>query len=263
MIFGGGFIFLLTTLFVNVGSMFFFYSWISIIVIILVIQILYVPVLIPIFNKLTPLEDGELKTKIHNFATSVGYEVSKISTMDASKRSTKLNAFFSGFGKFKQIVLFDTLLDKMSDDEIVAVLAHEIGHNKHKHIWYLLIQQAITLSIYIGVLILVLNNDVFSIAFGFDAANFGFSIILFSVLLNPISILINLITSTLSRKYEFQADHYAAFHFNKESIEGALKVLSRANFSNLTPHPLYVKILYSHPPTVERIRAIRKCEAND
>lgn len=257
-ILGGGFIYGLTVLYESTGNMFYLYTWLSVIVIILVIQMIYVPVIIPIFNKLTPLEDGELKDMIHEFGNKVGYEVTKISVMDASRRSTKLNAFFTGFGRFKQVVLYDTLIEKMSNEEIVAVLAHEIGHNKHKHITYNLIQTAFTLSIYIGLLVMVINVKEFSTAFNFTELHFGFAIILFNIVVSPISILIGIPASYLSRKYEFQADNYAATKFKQEPMVTALKVLSKENFSNLTPHPLYVKLFYSHPPVAQRIREIRK-----
>jgi STE24 endopeptidase len=259
-VFGGGLVFLLLVLNDHFSNLFFVYTWLALVVIFLLVNISYVKIIVPLFNTLTPLEDGELKEALFDLAKSVGYEVSKISVMDASRRSTRLNAYFSGFGRFKNIVLYDTLIEKMSTAEIVAVLAHEIGHNKHKHIWYNMAITFLTLFVYIGVFVLVLRNEVFSTAFGFDAVNFGFSIILFTVLLEPISILLNLGTSTVSRTFEYQADRFAATHASKDGIESALKVLSRENFSNLTPHPLYVKLLYSHPPTAQRVRAIRKVE---
>ncbi len=259
-IFGGGIVVLVYTIYDKAGQLFFLYTWIALVTILLLVNILYTKLIIPLFNKLTDLPDGELKDAILSLAKKVGYEVSQISVMDASKRSSKLNAFFSGFGKFKKIVLYDTLVDKMSTEEVVSVLAHEIGHNKHKHIIFNLVQMALTLLIYIGAFALILGTDVFSTAFGFDSANFGFSIILFSVLMSPFSILLGLVTSYFSRKHEYQADRFAAIHNGKGHIESSLKVLSRENFSNLTPHPLYVKLTYSHPPTVDRIRAIRKVD---
>lgn len=257
-IFGGGLLYLIGTIqfHMNSGMTFFIVTWLSLMVIFFLIMILYVPVFVPLFNKLSPLEDGELKIMITSFANSVGYEISKISVIDASKRSSRLNAFFSGMGKFKQIVLYDTLIEKMSNEEIVAVLAHEIGHNKHKHVISGLFERGITLFIYVGLLMLVLNEAIFSTAFGFDAASIGFSLVLFIVLLEPISILINLVSAGISRKHEYQADAYASTKFKKEPMITALKVLSKENFSNLTPHPLYVKLRYSHPPTADRINAI-------
>lgn len=235
---------------------FLLFGWVGLVIIILVVNMIYVKVIVPIFNKLTPLEEGKLKEEINAFAESVGYTVSKISVMDASRRSSKLNAFFSGFGKFKQIVLFDTLIEKMSTEEIVAVLAHEIGHNKHKHIIQNLFQTIIQLALYFGILMAVLSTKEFSTAFGFNEVHFGFSIILFAELLAVIDFIIALVLNGLSRKAEYQADRYAATKYKKEPMITALKVLSRENFSNLTPHPLFVKIRYSHPPVFERIRAI-------
>jgi STE24 endopeptidase len=264
---GGALIFLLTTLYTHAGNMFYVYTWASIVGIMLIVQMLYVRVIVPLFNKLTPLEEGSLKDKIHAFAEKVGFEVTKISVIDASKRSTKLNAYFVGFGRFKQIVLYDTLIEKMTDEEVVAVLAHEVGHNKHKHIIFNLFQMAFTLSIYIGVLIFVLKVSEFSTAFGFENSqlingdgHLGFALILFSVLLSPIATLLSVLTAYISRKFEFQADAYAAINHGKDDMITALKVLSKENFSNLTPHPLYVKLLYSHPPVAQRIRAIRKVD---
>ncbi|MCF7925636.1 MAG: M48 family metallopeptidase [Candidatus Izimaplasma sp.] len=257
-IFGGGLLYLVAFIYIKMptGTTFFLYTWLSLLAIFIVINILYVPVFVPLFNKLTPLEENSLRDKIIGFAESVGYEINKISIMDASKRSTKLNAFFAGFGKFKNIVLFDTLLNKMEEEEIVAVLAHEIGHNKHKHIIFNMIQMAFILSLYLGVLLVVLSVPEFSTAFGFEEINIGFSLILFMVLIDPISIVIDLVTASLSRKYEYQADGYAAIKYNHDTMIKALKVLTRENFANLTPHPLYVKLRYSHPPTADRIRAI-------
>ena len=255
-IFGGGLVYLVAVINDNAGDMFFLYTWIALVVIYLIINLIYVRVIVPLFNKLTPLEDGELNDAINAFAQSVGYEVSKISVMDASKRSSRLNAFFSGMGKLKKIVLYDTLIEKMSTEQIVAVLAHEIGHAKHKHVWFNLVQQAIIFFVYIGAFALILRTDVFSTAFGFTTANFGFSLILFTILLEPISILIGLVTSTYSRKHEYQADAYASNQYQVEPMIGALKVLGKENFSNLTPHPLYVKLTYSHPPIANRIEAI-------
>lgn len=257
-IFGGALLYLIAVLKINMpsGSTFFIVTWLSLVSIFIVVNIIYVPVIVPLFNKLTPLEEGELKDLITQLATDVGYEINKISVMDASRRSTKLNAFFAGFGRFKNVVLFDTLIDKMSNEEIVAVLAHEIGHNKHKHIIFNMVQSAVMLSVFIGLFMLVLNEPIFSTAFGFDAANIGFSLILFTVLIEPFSIIVNLITSGFSRKHEYQADAYASIHWQKAPMISALKVLAKENFANLTPHPLYVKLRYSHPPIANRIEAI-------
>ena len=240
--------------------MFYLYAWLSIIAIMILMNLFIVKLFLRIFNKITPLEDGELKDAVEEFAKKVGYEVNKISVMDASKRSTRLNAMFSGFGKMKQIVLYDTLVEKMSTDEIVAVLAHEVGHSKHKHVLLRLVQSIIVLSIYLGVLLFTLNSPEFSRAFGFTDSHFGFGLIIFAVLLSPISILIGLITSGIARKQECQADEFARANTKVNSMENALRVISKENFENLTPHPLYVKLRYSHPPTADRIKALRDNE---
>lgn len=254
----GSLIYGIATIYYSAGSMFFVYAYVTIVVVMLLINMLYVKLFVPIFNKLQPLEDSTLKTKIEEFAKSVGYQVSKISVIDASKRSTKLNAFFSGFGKTKQIVLYDTLIEKMSEEEVVAVLAHEIGHNKHKHIIWNLLNSFIMMSLYLLVFWFVLESEVFSKAFGFETTNFGFSLIVFSVLLSPLQIIIGMLQSQLSMKFEYQADRFAASKYSKEHMETALKVLAKENFTNLTPHPLYVTLTYSHPPIAQRIKAIRK-----
>lgn len=257
-IFGGGLLFLVIVLEDRTGNMFFVYTWAAIFLILLIVNLIYTSVIVPLFNKLTPLDDGELKDEIKKFANSVGYEVSKISIMNASKRSSKLNAFFSGFGKFKKIVLYDTLVEKMSTEEIVAVLAHEIGHNKHKHVIFNLVQTAITLMVYIGLIGFVIKTPEFGTAFGFEEGNFGFALILFTVLIYPINIILNLISAQFSRKHEYQADRFSSINYSKEHMESALKVIGKENFANLTPHPTYVKLTYSHPPIVDRIKEIRK-----
>lgn len=257
-VFGGGLVYLLSTLYYEVGSMFYLYSWISIIGIMLFVMMFSIKLIVPIFNKLKPLEDGELKDNIEEFAKKVGYEVSKISVMDASKRSTRLNAMFGGMGKMKQIVLYDTLIEKMTTDEVVAVLAHEIGHSKHKHVIFGIFQSILVISLYLGVLLFTLNSPIMSTAFGFSDTHFGFGLIIFSVLLAPISVLIGAISSGISRKHEFQADEFARKHGYGVHLESALKTINKENFSNLNPHPLYVKLTYSHPTLAERLSAIRK-----
>ncbi len=259
-IFGGGLIYLLSTLYYSVGNWFFITAWISVVAIMLFVMTYYVKLIVPIFNKLHPLEDGELKDKIHAFANKVGYEVSKISVIDASTRSTKLNAYFSGLGKMKQVVLYDTLIEKMSVDEIVAVLAHEIGHSKHKHIVSGLFQSIFMISINLGALLFTLQSPILSTAFGFDDVHFGFAIIIFSTLIAPISIIFGAITSGISRKHEYQADNFSASHGYKEAMMSSLRTLAKENFSNLTPHPLYVKLTYSHPPIADRLESIKRIE---
>ena len=259
-ILGGGIIYILSLLFHNVGNWFYIAAWVTIIVIILFVNLFYVKLFVPLFNKLRPLEDGELKDRIIEFAQSSGYEITKISVIDASRRSTKLNAFFSGLGKFKQVVLYDTLIEKMSDDQIISVLAHEIGHCKHNHITKNLFFSIINISIFLGILLFAVRSDLISQAFGFEEANFGFGLIIFMILITPIGILFGLIRSQISRKFEYQSDRFACIHGYQKAMEEALKVLAKENFANLTPHPIYVALKYSHPPIDYRIRAIRNVE---
>lgn len=254
---GGGILYLLTFAYYSVKPfVFYLYALIGLILFILIINLLYSKVFVRIFNKLTPLEDGELKEKIVELAKEVGYEVNKISVMDASKRTTKLNASFSGFGRFKQVILFDNLLNKMTSDQIVSVLAHEIGHAKKNHIIKNLLMTIIKLSIYFTIILFTSTYDNLSMLFGFESANIAFGIILFFIIMEPISIIDRIIFNYISRRFEYQADHYAATNYNKESMIEALKILCRENFANLTPHPLYVKFNYSHPPVAYRIAAI-------
>lgn len=255
LIFGGS-AYGLFALYLSAGRMFFIIAWASIVLVMIVINLIYTSLIVPIFNKLTPLEDSSLKTKINLFANSVGYNVKKISVMDASKRSTKLNAFFSGFGKAKRIVLYDTLVEKLTEEEIVAVLAHEIGHNKHKHIIFNLFQSVIFISIYILGVMLFFNLDIISQAFGFMGLNYGFNFIIYLSLLEPVMLILNLLLMKISRTFEYQADRFASENYSGEMMKSALKALGKENFSNLTPHPLYVKFYYSHPPLPDRINNI-------
>lgn len=260
-LFGGGLIYLINILYVKTGAWFYLSSITSIIAIILFTNLFYVKLILPIFNKITPIEDGELKDELIAFAKKAGYEVNKISMINASKRSSKLNAFFSGVGRFKQIVLYDTLIDKMETKEIVAVLGHEIGHAQLKHIRKNIISTILVVLVYIGILMAMLNLKVFSLAFGFEKVNFAFVLIAFSIIISPVSVLIGLLNNRRSRKFEFEADEYTASRGYKEEIEIALKVLTAENFGNLTPHKLYVDLYYSHPTTVDRIRSIRKVDS--
>jgi len=261
-IFGGAFVFLLTTLYENfeVGLTFYVIALSSVIAIILFMNFFYVKLIIPIFNKLSPLEESTLKQKVEDFAIEAGYTVNKISIMNASKRSTKLNAFFTGFGKMKQVVFYDTLLDKLTEDEMVAILAHEIGHSKHKDLIFGLFRSIVLMAIFLAVLVFTLNSPILSEAFGFTDAHFGFGLIIFGVLLSPISILIELFMAGLTRKQEYQADEFARSYGYGLHLETALKVSVKENFTNLTPHPLYVKLKYSHPTVSSRIEAIRRNE---
>jgi len=256
-IFGGGILTLLLFIYEQFASLFIVIASVAVLIIFLLINIGYVKIILPLFNTLSPLEDGELKDAIESLAKQENYTIKNIHTMDASKRSTKLNAFFSGFGRFKNVVLFDTLLEKMNNAEILAVLAHEIGHAKHKDVLKNTIIGALNLVVMLSLLYAFFTFDVFHEAFDVTTFHFGFALIIFSILLNPISLLIGIFGSFLSRKAEYKADAYAASVTSSDSMVSALKVLAKENFANLTPHELYVILHYSHPPMSQRIQALK------
>jgi STE24 endopeptidase len=260
---GGGIISLLYTLYQAFESnllLFVLTLWLSLTLITLIVFFLNTKVFIKIFNKLTPLEDGNLKDKIHELSNRVGFNVQAISIMDASKRSTKLNAFFSGLGKTKEIVLFDTLVEKLDDQEILAVLAHELGHAVHKDVIKMLIQQSLIFLVYISLFVVIMQTSSLFIPFGVTASNLGFGIILFSILFSPISILINILTNHLSRIAEYKADYYSAKLTDKSHISNALIKLFKENLSNLNPHPLYVLLNYNHPEATKRLKRITEIQ---
>lgn len=254
---GGGVLYVLLFLYLN-SENFILYTWLFMVTIMITVNILYTKLFIKIFNKLTPLPDGELKDQIMEFAKKTGTSIKSISVMDASRRTKKLNAFFSGFGKFKSIVLYDNLIEKMSNDEIVAVLAHEIGHGKHKDTLRNLLMGLVQMGIMLYFLQLFLSWEVLSVSFGFETVNIGFGLILFSVFLSPIDILLDVPLSAISRWAEYRADGYAKENGYKDAMITALKRLAQENFANLTPHPLMVKMTYSHPPISQRITALQK-----
>lgn len=224
---------------------------------ILFVNMFYTSLLLPLFNKLTPLGEGELKTAIEAFAKKVNFPLDNIFIMDGSKRSKKANAFFSGIGKKKKIVLFDTLVDNHTTEELVAVLAHEVGHFKKKHIiWgYLLSVTQILVTLYI--LSLMIFNENLSLALGGEVQAIHLNLIAFVILFSPISGATGLLLSMHSRKNEFEADAYAKETYSGNALAQALKKLSVDSLSNLYPHPAYVFFHYSHPPLLKRLEAIR------
>lgn len=212
--------------------------------------------ILPLFNKLTPLEDGKLKEDIGKYCQSQGYSLKNLFVMDGSKRSTKANAFFSGMGKSKTIVLFDTLIEKLTKDEIVAVLAHEIGHYKRKHTLAMFIVSNLqTLAIF-GLLGWALQYPEFSKTLGAEEGKFHLSALAFFLLLIPLQILLGLLNNSLSRRNEFDADTFAARTYNQASMRSALSKISTDSLANLNPHPLYVAFNYTHPPLVQRLKNV-------
>ncbi len=255
---GGTLLYILLTLYMKMGNSALLYAWLIVIAVTLVINLLYTKVFIKLFNKLTPLSEGELYECVQSLAKTTGYELKEISVMDASKRSARLNAFFSGFGKFKHIILFDTLIEKCETDEIISVLAHEIGHAKHKDVlknFFISIGQ---IGVYLSLLMFFLSSSSFATAFGFESVHYGFAIILFGILMEPFGMILGIPLSAMSRKAEYKADAFAAEVGYKGAMVRALKILAKENFSNLTPHPLLVTLTYSHPPVSERIKALER-----
>ena len=256
-IIGGGLLFLLGYLVENMGSDFWCIFWGVIVVIMIFINTFYTSLLLPIFNKLTEINDEELKSSIYKYCQKVGYKLSNLFQMDGSKRSKKANAFFSGMGPKKTIVLYDTLIEGQSKDEIVAVLAHEIGHYKKKHTLFNLLFGIIQMF---GIMFLLgwsINQPELSRGVGVDVSTFYTGLIAFFILFSPVTLLIGMFQNSLSRKMEYQADAYARDTYDGEKLIDALKKLSVDNLSNLNPHPVYVFFNYSHPPIHKRIKAIR------
>lgn len=231
-------------------------TWASLAVIMVLAAAFVGKWLMRLFNKFTALPAGELRTRIEELGSSQGFNVKAILVMDASKRSTKSNAVFAGIGRTREVILFDTLLERMSDDEILAVLAHELGHAVHKDTWRLLGRQVALMALYAAAIGLILQSPGLYVAFGFSGVHFGFGVILFSILLEPISLLLGIPFNLLSRRAEFKADAFAAEQTDPAWMISALKALARENLVNLNPHPLAVLLYYSHPPVSERIAAI-------
>jgi len=233
-------------------------AWALIIAFMIAVQPLFVHVIAPMFNKFTPLEEGDLKTAIEEFANKVGFPIGRIDVMDGSKRSAHSNAYFSGFGKSRRIALFDTLLDKHSTEEIVSVVAHEIGHYKKKHIITGTVLGVIETGIMLFIFNLFMNDSDLFAVFSVDTVSIYCGLVFFSMLYSPISMVTSIFTTAMSRKNEFEADAYALETTQKpEPLISMLKGLSASNLSHLTPHPLMVFLSYSHPPVVDRIAAVQ------
>ena len=237
---------------------FWLYTWAFIAVFSLFMNLFYTKLIVPLFNKLTPLEEGSLKTTLEAFARKVKFNLEAIFLIDGSKRSTKANAYFSGFGKTKKIVLYDTLLNDLSDDEIAAVLAHEIGHYKKKHVIYNLILSIVLTGLTLYLLSLFINNPLLAQAVGITKPSFHIGVIVFMLLYTPISVLTNLIMNVLSRKFEYQADDFAKKNGYSDALIRGLKKLTATSLSNLTPHKFYVFLNYSHPTLFQRIKNLKQ-----
>ena len=225
----------------------------------LVLMVFLQPVFTRIFNKLTPLEEGELRTRLTELLEKNGCTVRQISVSDGSKRSTKANAYFGGFGKMKTIVLYDTLLEQMTEDEIIAVFAHEMGHNKHKDTIKLMGLNIVNVLLIVVSLWAVVSLPEIYADFGFDGVNYGFAFVLAgTVCLAFISPFLGLFISGMSRKFEYAADKFAADNGYGDALVSGLKKLAKNSFSCLTPHPVVVALTYSHPTISQRVEALEK-----
>ena len=257
-ILGGGLLILIVWFYQKTGDLFWIYALGIIVVFTVFMTMFYTHLIVPLFNKLKPLQEGPLKQTIVDFTRKVGFKLKNVFVINGSKRSTKANAFFSGLGKKKRIVLFDTLMDKLENNEIVAVLAHEIGHYKKKHTLVNLILSVVQTGITLYILSLVVDSPLLSKALGAESASFHIGLIAFSLLYNPISTILGIGMNIISRKNEYVADEFAKNNFSGDFLIEALKKLSVNNLSNLTPHPAYVFVHYSHPTLLQRIEALGK-----
>jgi len=257
-IIGGGILALLVWFYQLTTTNFWLYAWGLIAIFTIFMNLFYSKLIVPIFNKQTPLEEGELKTAIDKFGKKVGFKLNNIFVIDGSKRSTKANAYFSGFGSQKRVTLYDTLINDLDTDEIVAVLAHEIGHYKKKHIIYNLIMSLALTGFTFYILSLFVGNNLLSQALSVNITSFHIGLIAFGILYSPISEITSLFMNILSRKFEYQADDYAKNNFNGNALISSLKKLSKNSLSNLTPSRLYVKFHYSHPTLLDRILNLKK-----
>ncbi|MEZ4629691.1 MAG: M48 family metallopeptidase [Deinococcales bacterium] len=255
-ILGGGLLALLMGLILKLGPSFWFYFWLIFSAFNIFMAMFSTSLILPLFNKLSPLEDGELKQRLEAYARGQGFALKDIFVMDGSRRSSKANAFFSGLGREKKIVLFDTLIEKMSTDEIIAVLAHEVGHYKKRHVPLFIILSLV----YVGLLLFILSKLIFSeslsLALGAQGLSYPINLIAAGLLFSPLSLILGSLTNALSRRFEFQADDFAATTSSASAMQSALKNLASSNLSNLSPHPFYVMLNYSHPPMLDRLRAL-------
>ena len=237
------------------------YCWVAITLFQLFLMFIAPVVIMPLFNKFFPLEEGDLKNAINDYASAQDFKMKGVFTMDGSKRSTKSNAFYTGFGRFRRIVLFDTLIEKQTTEELVSVLAHEMGHYKKRHIFKSMVISVLTTGLMFYILSLFINNRDLFAAFGMQEISIYASLLFFAFLYSPIEMILSVFGNILSRRNEYEADSYSVKTYKKPlSMIAALKKLSVENLSNLTPHPLKVFLSYSHPPVLERIRAIRKMD---
>ena len=249
---------LLAVIYQYIDSYSWLWAWAAVSIFTLTLSFFYSEWIVPIFNKQTPLEEGELRSAIETFAQKASFPIRNVYVIDGSKRSTKSNAYFTGFGKKKRVVLYDTLINDLSIDEIVAVLAHEIGHYKKRHVIYTMITSLATVGFLLWMFTLFLNSPAIAYALGGKTPSLHLSLIGFSLLYSPLSEILNFVTNYISRKHEYAADNFTAVHGMGEMLVSALKKISSKSLSNLTPHPFVVFWDHSHPTLLQRMRNIQK-----
>lgn len=255
-IIGGIVLYLIVWIYLIAGGLFWVYSLLVIAIFSVFMLLFYSSFIVPLFNKQTPLVDGDLKNAIRAFSSKVGFMLDNVYVIDGSKRSTKANAYFTGLGRKKRIVLYDTLISELDTEEIVAVLAHEIGHYKKHHVISGLFLSLITTAIMLYIFSLVSGYPAFAQALGSEIPSFHLAIISFGILYSPLSLIFGISLHYISRKNEYQADHFAAEKYEGKYLASALKKLSVNNLSNLTPHPTHVFFHYSHPTLLQRLKKL-------
>jgi STE24 endopeptidase len=249
--------------FAKAGPRAWVYCWAAVLVFEFFLVFVSPVVIMPLFNKFTPVEEGRLKSTFETYAKKENFRMKGLFKMDGSRRSTKSNAFFTGFGSFRRIVLFDTLIARHTVDELTSVLAHEMGHYKKRHIIKSMLVSALTTGLMFFVLSLLIGNKELAAAFGMKRVSIYSSLLFFGFLFRPINYFFSVLGNVLSRRHEYEADAYAAKTYGRpDAMISALKKLSADNLSNLTPHPLKVFLQYSHPPVLDRIKALRKLTTN-
>lgn len=255
---GGGILSLIIWFYQLTGEDFWWYAWGLVTLFSIFLNMFYARLIVPLFNKQSPLPEGSLRTKIEAYARQEGFTLEKIFVIDGSKRSTKANAYFSGFGSEKRVTLYDTLIKDLEEEEIVAVLAHEVGHYKKNHIIINLVTGILITGLTLWLLSLFVGNPLLSQALGVEEPSFHIGLVAFGILYSPISEVTDLLMNFFSRKFEYQADNFAKRTYRGEPLITGLKKLSKNSLSNLTPHPAYVFVHYSHPPLNKRLMNLRQ-----
>lgn len=244
----------------NTGENFWWIAWAVMSGFTLLATTFFAPLILPLFNKMIPLEEGELRVAIEQYCAEVGFTIKNLYVMDGSKRSSKANAFFSGLGPQKRIVLYDTLIEQHTTEELVAVLAHEVGHYKKRHTAWQLIVSTLQMGLMLWIFSIMMKDPALYQALGVDQPSFHIGVLAFGLLYSPLSLITGLLTNKMSRIFEFQADDYAVRTANGKALQSALKKMSVKHLSNLTPHPAFVFAHYSHPPLAERLKAMQEVE---